>query len=304
VAAYIDRELAARPQLVQIETAYRSPKEQRPGVLSRHSYRVLDMPDNPDAEPACSNSKAAMIVFGREAGTIVAVCTDMHCPVHDPATAAHLASEEDDDNPVPVMEPAPDEETEEEAEQRRADYERRRSEHEAETQRREEERKAEFERQQKERDAELKRREKITKTRSATLGRILDQAPVMFNAAQLRNVLRLLIDLDPYGFLEEVAGHFAGDDENTEQTEEEIVLAALGRTADDKLTSFALRLLLSDHVAVPREGEVDLLAEAEAVFAPPEPKASKPKKASKSSKVSEIVKTSAKKNAGKKQKAA
>ncbi len=303
VAAHIDRELAAQPQLVQIETAWRTAKDQRPGTLSKYSYRVLDTPENPDAEPACPHSKAAMIVFGREAGTIVAVCTDMHCSVHDPAAVAGHAAEEDDDNPVPVMEPVSEDETEEEAEQRRVDYERRRSEQEAETQRREEERKAEFERQQKEREAELKRREKIVKARSATLDRILDQAPVIFNAAQLRIVLRLLIDLNPYSFLEDVAGHFAGDDENTERTEEEIVLAALGRTADDKLTSFALRLLLSEHVAVPREGEVDLLSGAEAVFAASEAKA-KPKKPSKSSKVPELVKTPAKKSTAKKQKAA
>jgi ParB family chromosome partitioning protein len=304
VAAHIDRELATRPQLVQIETAYRSPKEQRFGVLPRHTYRVLDTPDNPDAEPPCPHSKAAMIVFGREAGTVVAVCTDMRCPVHDPVTAARHGAEEDDDNPVPVMEPAAEEETEEEAEQRRADYERRRSEHEAELQRREEERKAEFERQQKEREAERKRREMMAKARSATLDRILERASATFSAAQLRIVLRLLIDLDPYGFLEEVAGHFSRDGENTEQTEREIILVALEKTADDKLTSFALRLLLSHHVAIPREGQVDLLAEVEAVFAPPTPKAAKPKKVSKSTKVAELVKAPAKNSTGKKQKAA
>jgi ParB family transcriptional regulator, chromosome partitioning protein len=53
VVAYIDRELAARPQLVQIETTWRPAKEQRPGILPKHSYRELDTPDNPDAEPSC-----------------------------------------------------------------------------------------------------------------------------------------------------------------------------------------------------------------------------------------------------------
>ena len=41
---------------------------------------------------------------------------------------------------------------------------------------------------------------------------------------------------------------------------------------DDKLTGFALRLALTGHVAIPREGEVDFLAEAETAFAPPQPK--------------------------------
>ena len=39
VTAHIDRELAARPHLVSIETAWRSPKEQHPGALQKHQYR-------------------------------------------------------------------------------------------------------------------------------------------------------------------------------------------------------------------------------------------------------------------------
>lgn len=241
VAAHIDRELAARPQLVQIETTWRPAKEQRPGILPKHSYRELATPDNPDAEPQCPNTQSALIVFGRHAGKTITVCTDDHCPVHDPATAARLAKQEAD-NPAPVMESAPEEETEEEAEQRQADYEQRRMEHEAEQQRRDEERKAEYERQQKEFEAEQKRREKLTKARAATFDRILDNAPAMFTAAQLRIFLRLLVHIDPYSFLEEVASHFAGNDENAQQTDEEIVLAALDNTADEKLTGFALRL--------------------------------------------------------------
>jgi ParB family chromosome partitioning protein len=49
VAAHIERELALRPHLVQIETTWRPAKEQRPGILSKHSYRELDIPDNPEA---------------------------------------------------------------------------------------------------------------------------------------------------------------------------------------------------------------------------------------------------------------
>jgi ParB family chromosome partitioning protein len=52
---------AARPELVTIETAWRAPKDQRPGALSRHQYRELDIPDNPDAEPPCNHAKAAII---------------------------------------------------------------------------------------------------------------------------------------------------------------------------------------------------------------------------------------------------
>ena len=302
VAAHIDRELAARPNLVQIETTWRSAKEQRPGILNKHSYRELDIPDNPDAEPPCPSTKSALIVFGRNAGKTITVCTDGHCPVHDPATAARLAREEAE-NPAPVMEPAPEEETEEQAEQREAEYEQRRREHEAEQQRREEEREAEQERQQQEYEAEQQRREALNELRAATFERILDQAPATFTAAQLRTFLRLLVHVDPYNFLEEVASHFAGNDENTQQTDEEIVLAALDSTADDKLTGLALRLVLADHFGIPHQGQADLLADAEAVFAPPPPKSARAKSVSKSKKAPTEVKTR-KKTATKKTKAA
>jgi ParB family transcriptional regulator, chromosome partitioning protein len=110
--------------------------------------------------------------------------------------------------------------------------------------------------------------------------------------------------IDPRSFLEEVASHFAGNDENAQQTDEEIVLAALDNTANDKLTGFALRLALTDHVSIPRENEPDPLSEAEAAFAPPQPKSSKPKKISKSEETPTLVKAPQKKSAAKKQKVA
>ena len=79
--------------------------------------------------------------------------------------------------------------------------------------------------------------------------------------------------MDPYSFLEEVASHFAGNEENHEQTEQEIVLHALGSTADEKLTGFALRLALTNHLGTPRDMDPDLLSEAQPPSAPPEVKA-------------------------------
>ena len=149
------------------------------------------------------------------------------------------------------MAPAAAQETEEEGAQREAEHEERMAEYRAEQERKEEERKAESERQQKEYEAEQARREKQRKARLATFDRILEQAPAVFTATQLRLFLRLVVYIDPYSFLEEVAIHFAGDDENHEQTEQEIVLSALDKTADEKLTSFALRLALTDHLGLP-----------------------------------------------------
>lgn len=272
VTAHIDRQLAARPELVSIETAWRAPKEQRPGALQKHQYRELDVPDNLDAEQPCAHTRPAIIVFGKHAGRTQTVCVEPDCPVHNPREAARVAAD-----PPPTLTPAPEQETEAEAAQRQAEHEQRMAEYRAEQERREEERKAEFERQQKEYEAEQATREEQRKTRVATFERIIEHAPASFTAPQMRVFLRLLIEMEPYSYLEDVAAHFAQGDENTQQSDEEIVLAALEGTADEKLTGLALRIVLSDHVGIPHESQPDVLTEAEQVFAPAKPRASKPK---------------------------
>jgi hypothetical protein len=93
----------------------------------------------------------------------------------------------------------------------------------------------------------------------------------MFSAAQLRVFLRALVTIDPYAF-DDVAEHLAANDENNQQTSEEILLSTIDGLADDKVTGFALRLVLTGHTAIPRESEIDFLTEAEVAFAPPQPK--------------------------------
>ena len=274
VEAFLDREIAAHPGLVQIENGWRNPKEQRPGAVQRGHVRELDaVIENPDAEPVmpCEAAKPAIVVYGKQLGRKLTVCTDKHCPVHDPQAAAEAAA-----HPVPTMAPAPEIETAEEAAQRGAEHEQRMAEYKAEQERKEEERKAEFDRQQKEYEAEQARRDKMCKARAATFERIIEQAPASFNPAQMRVFIRLLIHLD-YSFLEEVATHYANGDENSQQSDDEIVLAALEGTADEKLTGLALRLVLSDQIGVPHESQPDLLTEAEQVFAPKKPKVVKAK---------------------------
>ncbi len=279
VEAFLDREIAAHPGLVQIENGWRNPKEQRPGAVQRGHVRELEtVIDNPDVEPVmpCEAAKAAIVVYGKQLGRKLTVCTDKHCPVHDPQAAAEAAA-----NPVPTMAPAPETETEEEAAERQAEFERQRAEYEEERQRREEERKQQFEREQAEHDAERNRRTEILKAREATFNRILENAPPMFNAVQLRVFLSALCNLDPYTITDDVAEQFARDSENNQRTAEEILAAALSETPDEKLTSFALRLALTGYVEIPRESEFDFLAEAEAAFVllPPaktQPKAKKP----------------------------
>ncbi|WP_251106809.1 ParB/RepB/Spo0J family partition protein [Alloacidobacterium dinghuense] len=233
VAAHIDRALAENPRLVQIETSWRPLKGQRPGTLQKHDYRVLDVPDNPDTEPPCPHTKTALIVFGRGAGKTVTICVEGECPVHDPATSARLAKEQAE-NPEPVMAPAPEEESEEEAQARQAEYEQQRKEYEAEQERKDADRQAELERQQKEYEAEQKRRDKQHKERIAALERIIENAPAVLDAVQLRFILELLIHLSPDGLFEEAAEHFVGSDESHNKCEDEILSEAMAACADNK----------------------------------------------------------------------
>ena len=271
VEAHIDREIAARPEFVQIENGYRSPKEKRPGAVQRGHFREIEHTDNPDAEPVtpCEAAKPAIIVYGKRVGTTLTVCTDNNCPVHDPRPAARKTQQEQE-NPTPVMAPPAEEETAEEAAQREAEYEQRRKEHQAEEDRRAEERRQQFEREQQEEEAEHERRDQLRKQREATFERILENAPETFTAAQLRVLLRAIVNLDPYTVADDLAEDIA--DENERRSAEEVLLSTIDNTADDRLTRFALRLALSGHVGIPRESELDFLTEAEAVFAPPQPK--------------------------------
>ncbi len=128
--------------------------------------------------------------------------------------------------------------------------------------------------------------------------RIIDKAPAMFSAAQLRVFLRALVNIDPYTF-DDVAEHLAASDENNEQTSEEILLSTIDGLPDDKLTGFALRLVLTPHTPISREGELDVLTEAEAAFAPPHPKKTAAKKAKTPTPIKAAQKTAAKKTAKK-----
>jgi ParB family chromosome partitioning protein len=298
IEVFLDREIAAHPGLVQIENGWRNPKEQRPGAVQRGHVREIEaMIDNPDAEPAmpCDAARPAIIVYGKRLGSKLTVCMDKDCPVHDPQAAAEAAA-----NPVPTMAPAQEAETEEEAAERQAEFEQRRAEYEEECQRREEERREQFEREQVEHEAERNRRAEMLKTREAAFNRILESAPPTFSAAQLRVFLRTLVNLDPYTFTDDVAEYFASDDENSQQTAEEILLSALDGLPDEKLTGFALRLVLTGHMSVPRDCELDFLTEAETVFTTSQPKQAK----GKAQKKQPSMKPSTKKAATKKKVAA
>jgi ParB family transcriptional regulator, chromosome partitioning protein len=152
-------------------------------------------------------------------------------------------------------------------------------------------------------EAEQARREKLQKDRQAMFQRILDHAPAVFSASQLRVFLHALINLDPYSFTDDVAEHFAAEDQDHNTTSEEILHAAVNALTDDKLTGFALRLVLTGNLPIPDHGEVDPLTEAEAAFVPAKSK----KTANKNAKQPEPTKakrTATERTTGKKQDAA
>ncbi len=276
VNAHIDREVAAHPELIQIENGYRAPKEQRPGAVRSGTYREIEVThDNPDAEPvaACEAARPAIIVYGKRVGATLTVCTDNNCPVHDPRAAARKAGQEQV-NSTPVMPPAAEEETPEEAAQREAGYEQRRKEHQAEEERRAEERKKESTQRQRKYEEEQKRREEVRKERQTTFERILTNAPETFNPTQLRLVLRAMVHIDPDTFHDYACLDLP--EEYLSRDASETLQSALDATTNARLTAFALRLALSTHRDIPREDQPDFLAEADAVFQPAKkPNASK-----------------------------
>jgi ParB family chromosome partitioning protein len=221
----------------------------------------------------CEAAQPALIVYGKRVGTTITVCTSDDCTVHNPRAAARAA-----EHPAPVMAPAPEAETAEQAEERRQQYEAQRQAHQQEEERRAEERKQQEEQEEKQREAEFAEGDKLRKKRETTFERIVAEAPPVFTAVQLRVLLRAFVNLDPYTFADDLAEDVA--DENERGSTEEVLLAAIDGTGDDKLTSFAARLALAGHRGIPRENELDFLAEAEAAFLTPKAtKKAAPKKA-------------------------
>ena len=263
VEAQFDREIASRPNLVQIEEGWRPDKDHREGAVHRGEFREIETPvENPDAEPVapCEAARPALIVHGRNRGTWLTVCTDNHCPVHDPRQ-----SKEREERPLP--QPTEDE-TEEQTAARKADYEQRKADARAAEERRQEEQRAADELEEAEAEKRRVQIEKQKAKREASFERIVKAAPPVFNAVQLRALLRALVNLDPYSFADDLAVEVNGDAQDDRRSADEVLTTAIDGLGDVELTTFAIRLALSGHRGIPRENEIDHLSEAEAAFAP------------------------------------
>ncbi len=88
LAAHVARTVAAKPEIVQISTAYGGQKEGSP-VLPRNKYTAIrhDKPKSKDDAKrpefkACKFTTEAIITEGTDVGTIHKVCANPACPVH------------------------------------------------------------------------------------------------------------------------------------------------------------------------------------------------------------------------------
>lgn len=90
VDAHVAKTIAAKPELIQISTAYGVQPEGSP-VLPRNKYTAIrdDRPNSTDDAKRpefreCKFTTEAIITEGSDIGTIHKVCANLNCPVHHP----------------------------------------------------------------------------------------------------------------------------------------------------------------------------------------------------------------------------
>jgi ParB family transcriptional regulator, chromosome partitioning protein len=97
VSAHVAQAIAAKPQLVQISTAYGTQKEDSP-VLPRNKYTEIHKPTSKDDAKrpefkVCKFTTEAIITEGSGIGTVQKVCANPACPVHHPKQQASREDE-------------------------------------------------------------------------------------------------------------------------------------------------------------------------------------------------------------------
>jgi len=90
IAAHVAKTVAAKPQLVQISTAYGTQKEGSP-VLPHNKYTAIRTEKPKSKEEAqrpefkvCKFAADAIITEGTDVGTVHKVCANPTCPIHHP----------------------------------------------------------------------------------------------------------------------------------------------------------------------------------------------------------------------------
>jgi ParB family chromosome partitioning protein len=97
VSAHLGKVIAAKPQLVQISTAYGMQKEGSP-VLPRNKYTEIHKPTSKDDAKRpefklCKFATEAIITEGSGIGTVQKVCANPACPIHHPKQKASREDE-------------------------------------------------------------------------------------------------------------------------------------------------------------------------------------------------------------------
>jgi len=99
VSAHVAVTIAAKPEMVQISTAYGGQKEGSP-VLPRNKYIAIQEAKPKDKQQAqrpeyktCKFTTEAIITEGSDVGTIHKVCANPSCPVHHPKQQASREDE-------------------------------------------------------------------------------------------------------------------------------------------------------------------------------------------------------------------
>lgn len=92
VSAHVAQAIAAKPQLVQISTAYGTQRDGSP-VVPRNKYTAIHKPNSKeDAKRSeykvCKFTTEAIITEGSGIGTVQKVCANPTCPVHHPKLKA------------------------------------------------------------------------------------------------------------------------------------------------------------------------------------------------------------------------
>jgi ParB family chromosome partitioning protein len=99
VSAHVAKTIGAKPELVQISTAYGGQKEGSP-VLPRNKYTAIRNDKPKSTEEAkrpefkvCKFTTEAIITEGSDVGTLHKVCVNPTCPVHHPKQKANREDE-------------------------------------------------------------------------------------------------------------------------------------------------------------------------------------------------------------------
>ena len=198
-----------------------------PAALQRGHFREITETESQEAERGmpCEAARPAIIVYGRRVGTTLTVCTDDNCPVHNPRAAARLAQ-----GSAPIMEPAPDLETEEEAIERKDKHEQQRREYAALQERRAgsdgRKRSSKSERLRPNRPAGTICGKPVEPHSSASWQR-LQRTSVRRNYGFC---FALSSTSTPYTFADDVADEMPARDENEQRTTEDVLSAAVDRS--------------------------------------------------------------------------